>query len=202
MPSVIEFYIELTKNPEAYPKKEFKRICKAYGIERIHLQALTHVIYGLLIREGFVKLVMKIRRLIISGSPNTGKTRMFTMLKIHLGDWLFYDMGTRRNDFTGYIPKNKPIILIDDNLGTQGASLAMSSRINIPDFQTIKPTIIKVIRGEEFPGDVKCLEVIIVKAAYAVIISNNPLLFRTYAVDQNLAARGRLIHFPRRGSPR
>ena len=119
-----------------------------------------------------------------------------------LGDWLFYDMGTRRNDFTGYIPKNKPIILIDDNLGTQGASLAMSSRINIPDFQTIKPTIIKVIRGEEFPGDVKCLEVIIVKAAYAVIISNNPLLFRTYAVDQNLAARGRLIHFPRRGSPR
>jgi hypothetical protein len=55
---------------------------------------------------------------IIQGSPNTGKTRIFIALMRFFKFPVFFFVGARVNDFTGYHPTDKPIIVFDDIFGT------------------------------------------------------------------------------------
>jgi hypothetical protein len=89
-----------------------------YQLDSEHIVILASAIYAILIRDGYYPLLVKMKGTIIQGRPNTGKTRMFTALIKFFKSPIFFFVGARVNDFTGYHPSDKPIIVFDDVFGT------------------------------------------------------------------------------------
>jgi len=108
---VLSPYLRKLFIPRLYPQDTFLDICQKYDIRPDHIAAFTHVIFGLLLREGVLPTQVKSKSLIIAGAPNTGKTSMITAISKFLDPCVFHRVGSRKNDFTGFKASQRPLLL-------------------------------------------------------------------------------------------
>lgn len=73
--------------------------------------AISHTVFGLLMREDYAPRKTKSKSLIIAGAPNTGKTSILKALGKFLDPCIFYTVGNRKDDFTGFNIPDKPLII-------------------------------------------------------------------------------------------
>ena len=115
---VLTPYLEIVKDPSLYPVEEFFEITTKYNLRSDHIATLRHVVHALGNREevfGQEELdKLKTKSVTVYGQPHTGKTSLFRTVEKHLGGDIFYFVGTRANDFQGYEPNNRSIVIIDD----------------------------------------------------------------------------------------
>ena len=115
---VLTPYLEMVKDPSLYPVEEFLEIVTKYNLRSDHVATLRHLVHALGNREeifGQEELEkLKTKSVTLYGQPHTGKTRLFRTVEKHLGGDILYFVGTRANDFQGYEPNNRSIIIIDD----------------------------------------------------------------------------------------
>ena len=111
-------YLEIVKDPSLYPVEEFFEITTKYNLRSDQIATLRHVVHALGNREevfGQEELdKLKTKSVTVYGQPHTGKTRLFRTVEKHLGGDILYFVGTRANDFQGYEPNNRSIVIIDD----------------------------------------------------------------------------------------
>ena len=108
---VLPGYLEMIQDQSLYPVEDFLAILREHKVTSDHIAALSHVLYGMLLREGHYPLLTKRKRLILRGEPNSGKTRMIDALIKFFHPSVFYPVGSRKNDFRGYSPADKPLII-------------------------------------------------------------------------------------------
>lgn len=145
---------------------EFNFLCKKYNITRPHKIALILILYFLCLKEGFKGIVSKpkYRNLYLAGPPNTGKTSLLILLAKVFGKALFYNVGNRSGDFTGFCASISPIIVYDDIL-------------SYPDLNWELSILLKLWGHEETLVDVKYGKPILVPPSRAIILSNIENLF-------------------------
>lgn len=184
--SVLSPYLEIIEKSQKYDSNlyefgDFLAILHKYGLNSQHLRAITHTLYGLLLREKYYPLLTKSKRLILVGNPNTGKTRIITSLGEFFDPSIFYHVGTRKDDFSRYNRSDKPLIVWDDVFEVK------SNRV------WSKHALLKLLAHETIKVDVKYGYPVEVKSAYNIILTNDANLFKNEA---NLQARLKLISLP------
>ena len=160
-------------------------IVEKYNISSNHLRCLSHVIYGLILREGLYPYQTKSKNLIIIGSPNRGKTSIITILQKIINPNIFYFVGARKNDFRGYNSWETPLLVWDDVFGPR------TNRSQIRQSWS-KHLLLKVLGLEKIKVDVKYKPTIIVYPSYNIIITNRATLFQSKE-DLNIIARLKTI---------
>lgn len=73
--------IDKIKDINNYPLDQCLAVIEKSNISSRPLAALSHVLYGLLLREKYYIVATKRKGLILRGKPYTGKTRITTILK-------------------------------------------------------------------------------------------------------------------------
>ena len=175
-------------NPDVYLDLMLK-----YQLDSDHIVMLVSALYALLIRDGYYPLLVKIKGTIIQGRPNTGKTRIFTALIKFFKCPVFFFVGARVNDFTGYHPSDKPIIVFDDVFGTgkQATSKGLKSMQSWS-----KSTLLRLLAHEPLKIDVKYKTPVEVYPTQCFVITNDKFLFQLHEVESNLKARIKLVCLP------
>lgn len=154
---------------------EFLLIIEKYDLQWVHLEILYRILFFILIKEGIVDQPVKSKNLVIIGEPNTGKTRLlFKIIEVFNNNRLFYFVGSRINDFSGFQPNLKPIIVFDDVLKTN------------PYLNWDEGLLLKVLGHEPFNVDVKYGIPIQIPPRNCIIITNNVEIFDGY---KNIHAR-------------
>ena len=171
---------------------EFLVIAVKYQLSSDHITALSSVIYAILIRDGYFPLLVKIKRTIIQGKPNTGKTRMFIALMKFFKFPIFFFVGSRVNDFSGYHPSDTPIIVWDDVFGTGKRGLKGSKAAQTWS----KGALLRLLAHEPINIDVKYSTPVQVTPAQCFVITNDEFLFQLNPTEANLKARMKLICLP------
>lgn len=104
---------------DLYKRRRYDAICKDFNLTSSHIHAFAHILFGIILREGYIKRVTKSKSLIIAGTPNSGKTSMVTALSRFFGTSIFYTVGARKDDFSGFNSSNSPLIVWDDMFGNK-----------------------------------------------------------------------------------
>ena len=162
--------------------QEYLDLCNKYQLSNNHIAYLRYVLYFLCIKDGYFPQEVKTKNLYVCGPPNVGKTSLLTKMTLTLKDPdVFYYVGSRPNDFTGYKPKAKPILVFDD--------VFVKDKIK---WDT--GLILKVLGHEKFKVDVKYDIPVTVLPRNVIIVSNRWDLF-SEVWERALRARLKLILF-------
>ena len=99
-------------------KKEFLSLVKKYRLSGTHIKVLILILHFLCLKENFkgINPKAKYKNLYLGGPPSCGKTSLLSLFSKTYGDSLFYQVGDRGRDFTGYYSSLNPIIIFDDCL--------------------------------------------------------------------------------------
>ena len=171
---------------------QFLVIAVKYQLTSDHMTIFSSVLYAILIRDGYFPLLVKIKGTIIQGSPNTGKTRIFIALMRFFKFPVFFFVGARVNDFTGYHPTDKPIIVFDDIFGT-GKKKSKGAKAS----QTwSKGVLLRLLAHEPIKLDVKYGVPVQVSPTQCFVVTNDEFLFQLSPVEANLKARIKLVCLP------
>ena len=154
---------------------DFFSIVRQYNLQWVHLRVLTRILFFILIKEGVIDQPVKSKNLFIVGDPNTGKTSLlYKIIEVFNNYTIFHFVGTRVNDFSGFQPALKPIIVFDDALK------------RFPYFNWRENLLLKVLGHEPVSVDVKYGFLVEIPPRNCIIISNDGKLFENY---WNLEAR-------------
>lgn len=171
---------------------EFLVIAVKYQLTSDHIIIFSSVLYAILIRDGYFPLLVKIKGTIIAGKPNTGKTRIFMALMRFFNFPVFFFVGARVNDFSGYNPSDKPIIVFDDIFGT-GQKRSKGAKAS----QTwSKGVLLRLLAHEPIKMDVKYGVPVQVAPVQCFVVTNDKFLFQLSPVEANLKARIKLVCLP------
>ena len=184
-----KYFEKLLYDKDRCSTDRFVLVCKKYDISPYHFIAFTHVIHGLLLREDNAPLRPKTQRLVIRGESNTGKTTILNAFRRFFHPTIFYEIGSRKNDFSGFNLPDKPLIVWDDCFGT-------SPGVSRKKLGWNKQVLLKLFGLEALKIDAKYDMPIIVKTNYNVILTNDPFIIQTQTCDENLKARLKLVDLP------
>lgn len=174
---------------QIYPPEHFVSVCNKYNISPFHYIAFSHVIFGLILREELTPTENKTKRLVVRGISNTGKTRIISALRDFFHSRIFYEVGSRRNDFSDFRPSQKPLVIWDDCFG----NIPGSSRTKLG---WDKRRLLKLLGLEPVKIDVKYGFPIEVKTNFNILLTNDPFVLQTRKTDANLLARLKLVNIP------
>lgn len=183
--------IKIIKNNnegDTYLKIAWKTLSK-YRLRHVHLSVLHRILHAILIREGLFPLVTKKTNLILIGRPNAGKTSLIYKFISVIGKDLFYFVGNRPNDFSGYIIGEKPIIVWDDIFSLKKNSIDQTTTV-LSGWHI--SNLLKIWGHEETSVDVKYKIPQTIPASRNIIISNYRELFNQPQFN-NLRARLKII---------
>lgn len=155
----------LLQHKSAPDKKRVINTINKHNIKQDHLEMLQYILFFLIVKEGVLPHILKSKNLIVVSYPNTGKTSLITKLNTCLKrNEIFFFLGRRKNDFTGYSPQQNPILVFDDIL-------------EYPKLNWDTGTLLKVLGHEEFKVDIKYGLPINVVPSNRVIFTNNWIMF-------------------------
>jgi len=103
------------------------------------------------------------------------------------GSRIFYELGSRKNDFSGYLPNESPLIVLDDVFGNSPSAPKRVKEL------IRKHTLLKILAGEAILVDRKYNTTVELKTVFRVILTNDRKLFQVDAYDRNLQIRTKII---------
>jgi len=92
----------------------YGKLVKEKKLPSVQLSALSHFLFFLKVRAGELDMPTKAKNILVHGPPNVGKTSLLTRLRKILGRDLFYFVGARPDDFSGYHRGKRPLLVFDD----------------------------------------------------------------------------------------
>jgi len=178
----INYFLVLADTPVYRAQLKIALLSK-YHITSRHLEALTRILYFLLVRQGYFDLVVKSKGLCLCGPPRVGKRRLITKLKTVFGSEAFYSVCmAREQDYRGYLRAHRPVLCFDDNLKRPMTNLQVL--LNIFSHE----------RGQRV--DRKYGLTLLLNPTHSIVITNDAFLVRSPKSLKNRFVLVKLPHTP------